>query len=208
MKYALHNKKRRTVSARAFGRAGLLIGVAIFGAGALVSTPLLSQSGGVQHAILPVAQASETEQSPWRIRIPSLGVEAPIQKVGLTRTGNMGVPSKYNEVGWLKTSAQPGEPGNAVIAGHLNGGPNVPAVFEKLHKLQVGDYIYVESDGTKTLSFRVTDTHSYNTDKAPYEKIFGPTTREHLNLITCDGAWDKAKQDYSQRRVVFSQLVI
>lgn len=208
MKYALHNKKRRTVSARAFGWAGLLIGVAIFGAGVLVSTPLLNQSGGVQHAILPVAQASETEQSPWRIRIPSLGVEAPIQKVGLTRTGNMGVPSKYNEVGWLKTSALPGEPGNAVIAGHLNGGPNVPAVFEKLHKLQVGDYIYIEGDGTKTLSFKVTDTRSYNTDKAPYEKIFGPTAGEHLNLITCDGAWDKAKQDYSQRRVVFSQLVI
>lgn len=211
MKYVLHKKKlsrRRIVGTRTLGTTGLIVGAIIFGAGVLTSTPILRQSSSAQQAILPVAQAAETEKSPWRIRIPSLGLDAPIQKVGLTRTGSMGVPSKYDEVGWLKTSAQPGQAGNAVIAGHLNGGRNVSAVFENLHKLQVGDYIHITDDNSsQELQFRVTGIGSYKPENTPYEKIFGDTAQKHLNLITCSGTWNKTKQDYTERRIVFSQLV-
>lgn len=167
-----------------------------------------SPSASVPSA-LPVAPASETKQSPWRLQISSIKLDAAIQEVGLTKNGDMGVPSNYTDVGWLKTGPRPGQPGNAVLAGHLNSGVNKPAVFENLHKLKPGDIVTVKDKAkNEQQRFKVTSAESYDVTTAPLEKIFGATEGSHLNLITCSGKWDKTKKDYNQRLVVFSELLV
>lgn len=182
--------------------AGLLLAWKLFPS---VASPNSSPTT-TPSSVLPVAHSTQTKLSPWRLEISDINLDAAIQEVGLTKNGDMGVPSNYTDVGWLKTGPKPGEPGNAVMGGHLNSGINKSAVFENLHKLKPGDIVTVK-DHDRQQHFKVTATQSYNVSSAPLEKIFGATQETHLNLITCDGTWDKAKKDYNQRLVVFTEHV-
>ncbi len=85
----------------------------------------------------------EAPKADWRLSIPSLKIDTAIQPVGLTKEGNMGVPSSESDVGWLKQGPKPGEAGNAVLAGHFDSARGGSAVFYNLHKLKPGDYTYV-----------------------------------------------------------------
>jgi hypothetical protein len=49
---------------------------------------------------------------------------------------------------------------------------------------------------------------SYDYQDAPVQEIFGPTTKQALNLVTCDGVWIPSAKSYSKRLVVFSELVM
>lgn len=73
--------------------------------------------------------------------------------------------------------------------------------------LQAGDIVSVVGANGKTLRFRVTGVQSYDDASAPITAIFGPSDGRHLNLITCDGAWDSATGAYTKRLVVFTELV-
>ncbi len=139
--------------------------------------------------------------------IPKIGIDAAIQAVGETAAGNMAVPSNYSDVGWFKLGPHIGEPGNAVIAGHLDGVGGQTAVFKRLHELRVGDTINYKNN-QKQQTFRVTGSQSYDVSSAPLSKIFGKSDddKAHLNLITCSGAWDKNSSSYNQRLVVYSEL--
>lgn len=143
--------------------------------------------------------------SPQTLFIPKLGVTAAIQHVGLTKSGNMAVPSNYTDVGWYELGAAPGEEGNAVIAGHLDTGFGLPAVFIDLDELAPGDVIIVRDDSGDEAQFVVERLATYDYTDAPMEEIFGTSTEARLNLITCDGVWDPASKTYSKRLVVFAK---
>jgi hypothetical protein len=46
----------------------------------------------------------------------------------------------------------------------------------------------------------------YNADDDTNE-VFNNNDGVFLNLITCAGSWDKDKQNYDQRRVIFTELI-
>lgn len=153
----------------------------------------------------PTAVPAPTVAEPVRLRIPALDIAASVQKVGLTPTGEMGIPSNYTDVAWYQGGARPGAPGNAVIDGHLDSKTG-PAVFWKLGNLQPGDEIFVTTaDGTE-LRFVVTGSETYPTADAPRYKIFGPAAAPGLNLITCDGTFNRDVRQYDQRLVVYTTL--
>lgn len=151
-------------------------------------------------------RSKAADMAPWRLQIPKLKIDTGVQRVGLTKSGNMGVPNNFTDVGWLKTGPAPGLPGNSVLAGHLNSGRNKPAVFAELDELKIGDYVEIMESQKPALRFKVTGTEEYDVKGAPLEKIFGSTQAARLNLITCSGSWDKNSNDYTKRRVVFTEL--
>lgn len=143
---------------------------------------------------------------PERLRIPALGIDSAIEEVGVRSNGAMDVPTNIWHSGWLKSSARPGDTGNAVIAGHrdsVRGG----AVFLELGKLKAGDKIYVSDRWGWELTFEVTGVESYDPANAPLERIFGETSEKQLNLITCTGTFVPEIRTYDQRLVVYSKLV-
>jgi sortase (surface protein transpeptidase) len=83
--------------------------------------------------------------APARLQIPRLGLDAPIEAVGQTDHGQMDGPQNPDHVAWYGLGATPGEPGNAVIAGHLDD-PAEPAIFWDLPQLMVGDQVIVVDD--------------------------------------------------------------
>jgi len=146
------------------------------------------------------------EESPARIEIPSIRVDADVQDVGVGRSGNMAVPSNYSDVGWYRYGTVPGQTGSAVIDGHVDNGFGLPAVFNRINELQPGDSIYVVTETGRELHFVVEEIGSYAVDAVPLETLFNRADRPRLNLITCEGTWIPEKKMYDGRFVVYAVL--
>jgi sortase (surface protein transpeptidase) len=155
---------------------------------------------------LPTPRPIEQVAAPVRLRIPAIGVDASIEPVGNDAAGQMGVPSSYSNVAWYEPGVSPGTPGNAVIAGHLDSTTG-PAVFYRLDTLQPGDEILVTTGDGRELRFAVTESATYPAAAAPLDDIFGDAITPRLNLITCEGVFDRASRQYDQRLVVYTRMV-
>lgn len=153
----------------------------------------------------PSAQVS-VESRPARLMVPSIGIDADIQEVGLTTEGNMGVPNNFYQTGWYKYGPVPGQRGSAVISGHVDNGLGLDGVFKRLKDVKAGDEIFVQTQSGDTLRFVVEETDSYLVTSAPLTRIFNRGDMRRLNLITCDGTWDAAEESYDRRRVVYATL--
>ncbi len=133
-----------------------------------------------------------------------IGVDAVVGHVGLTSDGAMDVPKVPADTVWYKLGPRPGENGSAVISGHYGWKNNTPAVFDNLHALKKGDKIYVEDEKGATITFVVRGSRRYD-PKTDASDVFGSSDgKAHLNLVTCEGTWNKSSKTYSKRRVVFA----
>ena len=144
--------------------------------------------------------------APIRLKIPKLRIDAPVVPVGLTASGNMDVPGAIADAGWYQNGVYPGDPGSAVIAGHVVGFGNVPGVFLNLGKLRVGDSLQTFDQHGRIVSFQVTKMQSYDFNARPSE-VFESASGAHLNLITCAGTWDASEGSFTKRLVVFADKV-
>jgi sortase (surface protein transpeptidase) len=157
---------------------------------------------------VPTATPIPENAYPARLTIPAIGVNAPIEKVGIQANGEMGTPvqNKWNGVGWFVAGTLPGQQGSTVMDGHLDDDHGAPAVFWDLGKLRAGDSVTVTDGRGKALQFHVTHTASYAYDKAPLQEIFGNGGGKYLNLITCAGSWSYDQNQFRQRLVVYTEL--
>lgn len=152
--------------------------------------------------------AKSTEQSrpglPIRLRIPAIKIDAAIDDVGLNLDGAMDVPKGPATVAWYSLGPRPGDMGNAVMAGHFGWKNNTPAVFDNLHKVLVGDKVYVEDDQGASTIFTVRELRTYSRNQGAADVFVANDGQAHLNLITCKGIWSKTLQSFSKRLVVFT----
>jgi LPXTG-site transpeptidase (sortase) family protein len=138
---------------------------------------------------------------PSRLRIPAIGVDAPITPIALEPSGIMASPTEGHVVGWYELGPRPGEPSNAVLAGHVDWQKQV-AVFSRLRDLKSGDVVEVESGLGTRYGYVVETVQSYRADAAPVAEIFGPMPSATLTLITCGGPFDEARREYRDRVVL------
>ncbi len=151
----------------------------------------------------------ESAGRPVQIQIPAIGVVALVEEVGLTGDGAMDIPAGWMNVAWFHEGFKPGQAGNAVVAGHLDSRSGGPAVFWNLNQLQPGDEVTVTYDGGDRYTFAVQDMEvlPYDVQGDAVTSIFGPSQTADLNLITCNGDWDRGKATYTQRLVVYTTLM-
>jgi sortase A len=143
---------------------------------------------------------------PSRLVIPTLGVDARVEHVGVSAQGNMSVPQSYLNAGWYRYGTVPGERGSAVINGHLDNGLALPAVFSRLSELLPGDELYIETEEGERLRFVVEETARYPSDEVPLETVFNRSDgASRLNLITCAGSWDEKEDTYDERLVAYAR---
>jgi LPXTG-site transpeptidase (sortase) family protein len=135
-----------------------------------------------------------------QVIIPRIGVNSNIVNVALAN-GEWPVPRFV--VGHLAESVNPGDPGNAVFAGHLLSLTN-GNVFSRLKELEVGDdMVFQGEEGERW--FRVTEAKVVrNTDIGVLADRPGLAT---VTLITCEGTWIQKELDYDHRRVVVAEAV-
>ncbi len=162
------------------------------------ATPKIPQTGSVFKRSLPVKQTAH----PVRLIIPSIGLNAAIDPMGLNDKGEMDVPEGTSpNVGWYKHGTIPGNVGSAVIDAH------VFAAFEELRNLKVGEEVIVENaDGTR-LSFTVDDSEVYRLGELSSGQLFSRRDARRLNLITCAGDPTADGSTYTHRLVVYTTLI-
>jgi LPXTG-site transpeptidase (sortase) family protein len=175
------------------------------GAKARPATPAPAPSGTPNDLLARARAIVAPAAVPDHLVVPTIGVNAAVEPVGLDAQGRMGTPSSADRVAWYSPGATPGDAGNAVLAGHLDW-TSGPAVFWHLGKLRKGDEVTVlRADGARS-TFAVESTAMMPYDAATeglYTKSGAPT----LTLITCAGTWDRQRSTYLQRLVVRTSLV-
>jgi LPXTG-site transpeptidase (sortase) family protein len=160
------------------------------------TTPAALESTAVLGATPPPAAA------PVRLIIASIGVDAPLTVKGLDAQGNMELPDGPEDVAWYGFSARPGQEGNVVLSGHLDYHDYGPAVFARLGDLKPGELVELQTTDGAISRYGVTLAVTYETASAPADEIVGPTSRDTVTLITCDGRFDRTTRQYSHRLVV------
>ena len=147
-----------------------------------------------------------SEAVPTRLTVASIEVDAArVVDVGVHETGWMEVPS-HDRIGWYRHGAAPGQPGTAVLAGHI-ASDGEPGVFRHLSRVEIGDKAVVEMDDGRALAFVVTEIARYQKLQLPVHRIFSKVGAPTLVLISCEGRFDRALRSYSDNLVVYASLV-
>lgn len=133
-----------------------------------------------------------------RIQIPALGHDYPIVPVSWRIKIIDGQPVAMWEtvngaVGYIPTSAKPGEPGNTVLTGHTRG--DGKGEFQNLRDLKPGDEIRLYDAEGNLYLYRVEQVLLLQEVGVPLEqrrenaKYMDPTEDTRLTLITCWPEW-------------------
>jgi len=157
-------------------------------------------------AVAPAPRPARRERvgMPVRIEIPSIGVRAPIIRLGLKRDRTLEVPTDYGDTGWWSGGSRPGEAGPAVIVGHVDSHTG-PAVFYRLSELRKGDkVVVVRRDGSRA-RFTVQGSERFPKDEFPTARVYGRTDGPTLRLITCGGAFDSSTGHYVDNTIVYAR---
>jgi len=146
-----------------------------------------------------------TVAAPVRLRIPALHVSTSLLRLGLAKNGTIEVPKPVNIAGWYKDGPRPGQPGPAVIVGHVDSRKAGPGIFFNLYRLQRGTAIAVDRADGSTVTFRVTGVSRVPKTQFPTDLVYTPTLQPTLRLVTCGGSFDKTKGSYRDNVIVYAR---
>lgn len=140
---------------------------------------------------------------PVRLRIPAARVDTPLERLGRAADETIALPSGPRMAGWYREGPRPGQPGPAVIIGHVDWDRG-PAVFFHLSRLRPGDAVYVHRADTSVARFRVTGVSQVSKSRFPTDQVYAPTLEPSLRLVTCGGSFDRATRNYADNVIVFA----
>lgn len=179
--------------------------VIVLGAGAAAG-PGTTPAPIAQPPAPAAERAGEQAADPVRVRIPAIGVDAPVDPLIVDENGVLPPPDTFEGTGWWQSGPEPGEIGPAVITGHVDSYRG-PAVFFRLDELDPGDEIFVDrADGT-TVVFAAQRTERHGKDEFPTDDVYGDTADPQLRLVTCGGDFDQADRRYLDNVIVYATPV-
>jgi len=140
---------------------------------------------------------------PVQVAIAKIGVNAPVIPLALEPSGALAAPARAEDTGWWRAGPEPGEPGAAVIAGHVDS-RRAAAVFHRLRELAPGDVVeVVRADGSR-VGFVVDHLEQHPKAAFPTDAVYGDTAGSSLRLITCGGVFDRSTGHYVDNVIVFA----
>jgi sortase (surface protein transpeptidase) len=189
------------------------------------STGMISppQTGRIQDTRSPAAVGRPTDRPtavekaslsvprsvPVAIDIPAIDVRSRVIPIGKAADGTLAVPQPgpdLDKAAWYVHSVTPGQPGPAVIEGHVDSVYG-PSVFYRLGALTLGNTIRVTRKDGSVATFTVNAVRSYPTHQEfPTTAVYGADlAHSTLRLITC-GNFDDSTGHYLGNTVVFARL--
>ena len=171
---------------------------------------------GSEGGILPIDNGVVVSSLPehrtkWELIIPSAGLKSAVVRVGRTPRGAMGSPDNPYVIGWLESSAAPGESGNTLLAGHrdfedISGNIGTGVCWE-LVNTEPGDQMIVR-DNERDIYYVYAVTEAVTLDPRNREsaRYLWDTDEPVITLITCTGSFNADTHQYSHRFVVVGEL--
>lgn len=149
---------------------------------------------------------AQRDRIPVRLDIPAVGIDAPIEPIGLNQDRALGWAASDMAVGWYSQGFRPGESGNAVLVGHLRTHEaDRPGGLWRLDEVKPGnDVVVTMSDGDQ-LRYLVTAADEFDAHDRPLARLFGKVATENLNIITHSYLEEQGKG--KKFMVVFSTLM-
>lgn len=148
-------------------------------------------------------QVAAAKAVPSTLQVADLGIDAPVSQIGVAPDAQLEVPTEAGTVGWYRHGVSPGQPGSAVLAGHVDY-EGRPGVFIRLGQLNPGATITVGYDDGTQRSFTVVARQQYAKAELPTESLFNQTGDPMLVLVTCGGDFDGDARTYRDNVVVYA----
>jgi len=157
----------------------------------------------------PALQEARVTLAPGRLSVPSLGIESPVEAVGVEPDGYMEIPEDVNVAGWYQYGSGPAsESGSTVIAAHVDDPVQGIGPFARLRDAQVGAEATVVDEAGTTHVYRITTVERIVKAEVPLDRVFTETGAPVLVLITCGGAFDRAARSYTDNYIVTAEKVV
>ena len=185
----------------AMALVAVVIVAAGHGSGPAPAAPPAAPAAAVPSAAAVVEPAEQVALRPTEVNLPTLGVRSALVDLDVGPDGALQAPPDPDVAGWYVRGAVPGEPGPAVIAGHVDSRTG-PAVFYKLDQLVAGDRVEVTRSDGQVLAYAVTTVETHPKDAFPTTRVYGPTPGPELRLITCGGEFDRSSRHYRDNVIV------
>jgi hypothetical protein len=169
------------------------------------SSPTIARSGLPQPTVRDATPAVEAAAAPRRLAAPRLGVDAPVDPVGVRADGQMALPEDVERVGWYRFGPAPGAAGSAVIAGHVDDREQGLGALAPLREAVVGDELLVTDDAGTTTRWRLVSREVISKQALPLERLFRRDGPARLTLITCGGPFLPEYGSYRDNVVVVAE---
>jgi Sortase domain len=102
---------------------------------------------------------------PVGVEIPRIGVVSSLDRLGRAPDGTVQEPTRWERAGWYAPGTRPGDPGSAVVLGHVDS-KRGPAVFFRLRELRRGDPVTIGRADGSSVRFVVQRTEQYPKDRS------------------------------------------
>jgi hypothetical protein len=201
----------------AYARAASLAGIAVALTAVLSGAqPPAAQPAAAARTAAPVASTLAADSftsartypevaPPTRLRIPALHVDSRLDVLDVQPDGAIAVPRRTDVAGWYGGGPRPGQPGPAVILGHVDSRTG-PGVFVRLRKVRPGTLVRIDRADGSAVTFRVTTVSRVPKDSFPTDLVYAPTLDPALRLVTCGGTFDRTRGSYRDNVIVFADL--
>jgi hypothetical protein len=151
-------------------------------------------------------EASWTEERtapPVAVEIDHIDVRSDLIDLDIDEERRLEVPTDPDLAGWFVHGPRPGEPGPAVIVGHVDSRRG-PGVFHRLRELEAGDEVVVHRVDGSEVRFVVQRLERWPKDDFPTDAVYREAAGAELRLITCGGVFDHRSRSYEDNIIVFA----
>jgi sortase (surface protein transpeptidase) len=143
--------------------------------------------------------------APVRLAVPALGVDAPVEPVGVRDDGQMALPDDVDRLGWYRFGPVPGAEGSAVLAGHVDDADQGLGALAPLRDAEPGaEVVSTDAAGTAT-RWRVVSREVLEKQALPVDRLFARTGEPRLVLVTCGGPFLPDVGGYRDNVVVVAE---
>jgi LPXTG-site transpeptidase (sortase) family protein len=167
---------------------------------------IISSSAGSSSSAVSASAAPQSPRNVFRpithLSVPAIDLDADVVPASLVPLdGGVTWEVPAFKVGHAQGTASAGQPGNAVLLGHVTS-VHSGNVFQDLDHARIGDVVNVFADD-RAFEYRVVSTvHVPRSDSSVLEQGDTPA----VSLITCTGFWLPIIWDYTERLVVRAEL--
>ncbi|WP_448004103.1 class F sortase [Agromyces bauzanensis] len=141
--------------------------------------------------------------APVRLVVPELGIDVPVEAVGLDDQGRMGLPANPAIAAWYRFGSAPGSAtGSTVIAAHVDSLVYDIGPFARLADAPAGTRIEVTTADGLVHAYTLESTAIVPKESVDWSGAFARDGSPRLTLVTCGGEFD-----YDARRYLSNVLV-
>lgn len=165
---------------------------------AVPDVPVVDAALGAQPADAP---------APVRVTVPDLGIDMPVDGVGVAEDGTMEIPQDADRAGWYRFGPAPSEGGATVVAAHVDSWTTGIGPFSRLRDVSPGARVDVTTADGTVYAYVVRDVTQVPKSDAPVSQWFDRTGGPRLVLVTCGGTFDRSVGHYTDNVAVTADPV-